>query len=277
MDALLADPGYAAVFVIALLGAGLIAGLLAGLFGVGGGIVIVPVLFNMLPLIGVPAEHTMHLAVGTSLATIIPTAISSSRSHAKKGSVDFALLKVWGPVIFIGALIGAWVGGRAKSEMLVAIFAVIALLVAVHLATRKEGQHLREGLPGEPWRGLMGFLVGFISVMMGIGGGTLGVPTMTLCGIPIRRAVGTAAALGLIIAIPGTATFLWSGLGVPGLPPFSIGYVNVIAFVILVPMTILAAPLGAKLAHRLPPNWLRRAFSIFLLFTSARMFWSLFS
>lgn len=275
MDALLADPAYAAVFIGALLGAGIIAGILAGLFGVGGGIIIVPVLFLMLPILGVPDEIRMHLAVGTSLATIIPTAISSTRSHAKKGSVDFALLKVWGPAIFIGALLGAMVGGRAKGELLVAIFAVIAIVVAIYMAVRKEGQHLRESLPGEPGRSAMGFLLGFISVMMGIGGGTLGVPTMTLCGFPIRRAVGTAAAIGLIIAIPGSATFLWSGLGAENLPPFSIGYVNIVAFAFLVPMTILAAPLGAKLAHRLPPDWLRRAFAIFLAITSLRMAWSL--
>jgi len=258
-------------FALTLLGAGIFAGILAGLLGVGGGIVIVPVLYNLFTQLDLDPAIRMHLAVGTSLATIIPTAISSARSHHKKQAVDFGLLKSWGATIAIGVLIGSTIAAYLSGESLQAVFGVVALAVALNMAFGKQSWRLGEQLPREPARGLMGMVIGGFSSMMGIGGGTLSVPIMTLYNMPVHRAVGTASAIGLIIAVPGAISFVVSGWGTEGLPPFSIGYVSLLGFALIVPMTILAAPWGAKLAHALPVIWLKRAFAVFLALTGMRM------
>lgn len=276
LETFLADPGFALSFAGALLATGTIAGVLAGLLGVGGGIVIVPVLFLLFPLLGVDDSVRMHLAVGTSLATIIPTSIMSARAHHRRGGVDFQLLKSWGPAILIGVVVGGYVGGMVKGEVLTLVFAVVAILVAANMTLRKEGMILTESLPDQPVRSLLGMVVGMFSVVMGIGGGTLSVPLLTACNYPIRRAVGTASAIGLIIAVPGSITFILSGLGQPGLPPGSLGYANLIGFALIVPATMAFAPVGAKIAHTINPAHLRKAFAFFLLLTSLRMFYSVF-
>jgi len=257
-----------------LLATGALAGVLAGLLGVGGGIVIVPVLFLLFPLLGIDESIRMHLAVGTSLATIIPTSIVSARSHYKRGGVDFELLKSWGPAIFIGVVIGGLFGGKARGETLTLIFAVVALLVAANMSFRKEGMILAETLPGGLLRNAIGLVIGLFSVLMGIGGGTLSVPILTAFNYPIRRAVGTAAAIGLIIAVPGAITFILSGLNAANLPPGSLGYANLFGFALIVPATMAMAPVGAKIAHTIDPGNLRKAFAFFLLLTSLRMFYS---
>jgi len=276
LDTLLAAPGFYALFAIALLSTGAIAGVLAGLLGVGGGIVIVPVLFLLFPLLGVHDSVLMHLAVGTSLATIIPTAIISARAHHKRGGVDFALLKSWGPAIFVGVLIGGYFGSSVKGETLTLIFAVVAILVAINMIFRKEGVILADALPTGIAHHAIALVIGMFSVVMGIGGGTLGVPILTLFNYPIRRAVGTAAAIGLIIALPGSASFILSGLGNPDLPAGSLGYANMIGFALIVPATMMMAPVGAKIAHTINPTNLRKAFAFFLMLTSLRMFYSVF-
>lgn len=258
-------------FALILLGAGLFAGLLAGLLGVGGGIVVVPVLYHLFTQLDLDPAIRMHLAVGTSLATIIPTAISSARSHHKKQAVDFTLLKSWGPAIAVGVLIGATIASFLSGESLQAVFGIVALVVALNMAFGKQSWRLGDQLPNEPARGLMGVVIGGFSSMMGIGGGTLSVPIMTLFNVPVHRAVGTASAIGLIIAVPGAISFVISGWGVDGLPPFSLGHVSLLGFALIVPMTILAAPWGAKLAHALPVVWLKRAFAVFLALTGVRM------
>jgi len=275
METFHADPGFLLLFSGALLVTGLIAGVLAGLLGVGGGIVIVPVLFNIFLWLGIDESIRMHLAVGTSLATIIPTSIMSARSHFKRGGIDVDLLKSWGPAIFIGVLAGTYFGGNARGEVLTAIFASVALFVAANMALRKEGMVLAQSLPGGIARFVMGLVVGTFSVMMGIGGGTLSVPLLTAFNFPIRRAVGTASAIGFIIAVPGSIGFILAGLGEPSLPPLSFGYANLIGFALIVPMTMLMAPVGARIAHTIPPKALRLAFAFFLLVTSVRMFLSL--
>lgn len=275
METFLADPGYFLLFSGTLLLTGLIAGVLAGLLGVGGGIVIVPVLFNMFLLLGIDESVRMHLAVGTSLATIIPTSIMSARSHFKRGGIDIDLLKTWGPAIFLGVLAGTYFGGNARGETLTAVFAVIALLVAVNMAFRKEGMIVAEALPGGIWRFLLGLVVGTFSVMMGIGGGTLSVPLLTAFNYPIRRAIGTASAIGFIISVPGAIGFILAGLSVPNLPPASLGYANLIGFALIVPATMTMAPFGARIAHAIKPKTLRLAFGFFLFVTSIRMFISL--
>jgi uncharacterized membrane protein YfcA len=262
-------------FAFALLATGAVAGVLAGLLGVGGGIVIVPVLFNLLPFLGVDESVLMHVAVGTSLATIIPTSIISARAHHKRGGLDLELLKSIGPLIFIGVVLGTVLGGNVRGEILTGIFAAVALLVAANMAFRREGMILAESLPTGPLRWLLGMIIGGFSVMMGIGGGTLSVPLLTAFNVPIRRAVGTASAIGLVIGVPGATGFILAGLGEPNLPPGNLGYANLIGVALIIPMTMLTAPLGAKIAHSINPALLRKAFAVFLLLTALKMGFSL--
>ncbi|WMS42117.1 sulfite exporter TauE/SafE family protein [Acuticoccus sp. MNP-M23] len=263
------------LFAAVLAVAGALAGLIAGLLGVGGGIVIVPVLFYLLPAAGVPEDLCMHMAVATSLATIVTTSIISARSHYKRGGVDVALLKGLAPAIVLGAVIGVILGGKASGSTLTLIFAVIALIVSVHMAFFKGRQIGTGGVPGQPVRSLIGLIIGGISVVMGIGGGTLSVPIFSLSGMEMRRAVGTAAAIGLLIALPGTIGFAITGWGEPGLPQGSVGYVSLIGFALIAPLSMLFAPLGAKLAHTIPQVWLSRVFALFLVATSIKMLTSL--
>ncbi len=260
---------------LGLLVTGVAAGILAGLLGVGGGIVIVPVLFHIFTGLDVDEAIRMHLAVGTSLATIIPTSIRSMRAHAKKGAVDYEIMKAWGLPILVGVIIGAWAAARVDGRVLTGIFASFALLAAFNLAFGKENWRLGAALPSKPVQSLMAGGMGVLSTMMGIGAGTFGVTIMTLYNVAIHRAVATAAGLGIFIAIPGTIGFLISGVGVAGRPLFSVGYVNLVGFAFIAVATVAAAPWGVKLAHALPRETLKKAFAFFLVLTSMRMFWSL--
>jgi uncharacterized membrane protein YfcA len=224
-------------------------------------------------MLGIDESVRMHLAVGTSLATIILTSIMSARAHARRGAMDRGLLRTYAPGIVAGVLVGAFLGARARGELLVLIFASVALVVAVDMALRRRTVHLASA----PLTGLsaqvIGFFIGGFSAVMGIGGGTFSVPAFTLMKVPVHRAVGTAAAIGLLISIPGALGFLWNGLGNPNLPPGSVGYVSLPALIAIVPGTMLCAPLGARIAHAISDRALRIAFAIFLLITSARMFY----
>jgi uncharacterized protein len=267
--------GWLAGLVVALLATGIIAGLLAGLLGVGGGIVVVPVLYHLFTLLGVDESVKMHVAVGTSLATIIPASIMSSRAHAKKGNLDVSLLRTWGPALLVGVLIGIAISGYLRGTTLTAIFAVVALLVAANMAFRSKGLALTDALPPTPFKQIIGTLVGGFSTLMGIGGGTLSVPLLTAFGYPIHRAVGTAAAIGMVISLPGAIGFLINGLGVPNRPPLSLGYINLAGLALIVPMTMMMAPIGARIAHAVNANRLRQVFAFFLFLTSLRMLYGL--
>ncbi|MFN3075396.1 MAG: sulfite exporter TauE/SafE family protein [Alphaproteobacteria bacterium] len=255
----------------ALIATGAIAGILSGLLGVGGGIVIVPVLYHLFGLLGLDEAVRMHVAVGTSLATIVPTAAVSSRAHFRRGSVDGELLKFWRGWILTGVILGTGLAGWVKGPVLSGVFAVVALLVSINLSLRSGGIVLADALPPPPLRRFLAVLIGAFSAMMGIGGGTLSVPILVAYSYPIHRAVGTASAIGLLIGIPGTIGFVWSGLGAPGLPAASLGYVNLIGFALIVPTTMLMAPIGARIAHAINPAGLRKAFAVFLFLTSIRM------
>lgn len=265
------------MFAVGLLATGIIAGVIAGLLGVGGGIVIVPVLFHIFTTLGIDESIRMHLAVGTSLGTIIPTSIRSVRAHHKKGAVDWALLKRWAFPMLLGVVVGTVLASYVDGQVLTGIFAVFALVIAANLAFGREEWRLGDELPSMPVQSGIAAVIGGLSSMMGIGGGTFGVTTMTLFGRPIHNAVATSAGLGLIISVPGAIGFLVSGWTVPGLPPFSIGYVNFIGLALIVPMTVLAAPWGAALAHKISRKTLARAFAFFLLATSIKMMMGLFA
>ena len=266
------DTGTIILLAAALLGAGAFAGVLAGLLGVGGGIVIVPVLFHIFQFLDVDLSVAMHLAVGTSLSTIIATSISSLNAHNKRGAVDWNLLKSFGPAVAVGVIAGTIVAGMVSGATLTAVFAVLALVIAAHLAFASEKLRLADAVPRGAARFGIGNLIGGLSTMMGIGGGTFTVPTLVMCNYPVHKAVGTASAVGLIIAVPGTIGFVISGIGAANLPAFSFGFVNLLGFFFLVPMTVVMAPVGARLAHGMNQRWLRRAFALFLAITSIRMF-----
>ena len=254
-----------------LLLTGAFAGVLAGLLGVGGGIVIVGALFYVFSSLEYPAETMMHVCVATSLATIVVTSARSLQAHWRKGAVDTALLKGWAPGLIVGACLGVLAAEGLKSEALMLIFAVIAFLVALHMAFGSANWRLADAPPkGGKQIGLSGG-VGFLSTLMGIGGGTFGVPLLTLFNAPVHRAVATSAGFGLIIALPAAIGFIVAGWGAEARPPFMLGYVNLPAFAIIIPMTILTAPIGARLAHRMNPRPLKLLFALFLAVTALNM------
>lgn len=276
MDLLISHgPWWLAGLAVALVATGLLAGLLAGLLGVGGGIVIVPVLFHLFSLLGVDPSVRMHVAVGTSLATIIPTSLMSSRAHRRRGSLDLALIRRLLPGVLLGVAMGAVASRYLAGPWLTAVFGCVALVVAVQMGFKREGSAWRDGLPGPLATGGIGAGIGGLSTLMGIGGGTLGVPILANLKVPMHTAVGTGALLGTVISIPGAAAFLVNGLGVPLRPPFSLGYVNLLGCALIVPATMVSTRWGAALAHRINPKRLRQVFAAFLALTAARMLLSL--
>jgi uncharacterized membrane protein YfcA len=271
------DPLWLAALAAAMAATGLVSGTLAGLLGVGGGIVIVPLLFNVFPLFGIPEAIQMKVAVATSLATIIPTSIQSARKHHATGTMDVALLRSIWPAMLAGVALGTFIGVFVRGEGMTAVFAIVALLVALNMGFTGVDFKVADAVPAGPPRAALGIGIGSVSAMMGIGGGTLGVPILSMFGYPIRAAVATASAFGLIISIPATIGFVLGGWNDARVPPFSLGYVSLIGFALIAPTSILATPWGVKLAHTIPPLWLKRAFAVFLAVTSLRMFWSLFA
>jgi uncharacterized membrane protein YfcA len=272
-----ASGGELGTFALGLVMAGVVGGLVAGMLGVGAGIVIVPVLYHVLALMGVDPDIRMHIAVGTSLATIIPTSFSSARSHNAKGAVDWQLLRRWVVPMVVGVLIGSGLAGIARGQWLALFFALVAMPVAVQLALFAEHKRIADHLPTGICGLLMPAAIGGVSTMMGIGGGTVGVPTMTLCGYPIHRAVGTASAFGAIIAVPGTIGAIIAGWHASHLPPYSLGYVNLLGFLLIAPASYFVAPFGAQIAHLTDVKRLRLLFAFFIAVTAARMLYDALS
>lgn len=262
--------------LLALVTTGVFAGILAGLLGVGGGIVIVPVLFFLFQSFGVSPESAMLVATATSLATIVPTSISSMRSHHKKGNVDFNLLKRLAVFILVGVLVGSWLVTRVEGSILTILFGIIAVLAALNMLFRTGKSPLFQQLPNATGQTVMGTSIGFFSSMVGIGGGTISVPLLTLYNYPAHKAVGTAAAIGLIISLPGVLTMLILGSTPTDAPPGTFGLVNLFGFICIVPLTVLFAPLGASLAAKLDAAKLKKIFAFVLLFTGLRMLSQLF-
>jgi uncharacterized membrane protein YfcA len=260
-------------FVVGLLATGVVSGIAAGLLGIGGGAVIVPALSNALLLMGYDGEIVQHVAVGTSLAIIIPTGIMSARSHHKRGAVDMNVFKLWVPFIVVGTFVGGLMAGLFSANMLRIVFAVMAFLIAANIIFGLQTKVMGHLKGSSPTHRISAFVVGYISSLMGIGGGSLTVPTLVAFGDTMHKAVGTSAAIGVAIALSGTAGFLISGWGVPNLPPLSIGYINIVALVLVGVLAAVFAPMGAALAHKLDQKTLKRVFAVFLVLVGLNMLW----
>ncbi len=257
--------------MLPLAGAGLLAGFLAGLFGVGGGVILTPALYALYLQQGVDPAIAMHVAVGTTLATIAPTSLNSARGHARRGSVDWAMLKGWAPAMVFGVVIGTLIAGQVTSRVLLLVFGGMLTVVSLYMILAADRVRLAKDLPGPPWREVIGGTIGTISTMVGIGGTSMLAPTMVLCGRPMRQAVGSSAAMGSLVALCAMLGFMAIGAGASGRPDGSLGYVNLTGVLALVPMTLIFTPLGVAAAHRLPMGILRRIFGAFLLLTAFKL------
>jgi uncharacterized protein len=250
---------------------GALAGVIAGLLGVGGGIVLVPAFLYTFTALGYDGPMIMQVCLATSLATIVFTSQRSVRAHAKKGAVDVAILRRWGPGIASGAVLGVLIAGGMKTTALMVVFGVLGTLVGLYLAFGRDGWRLGEQLPTGIGRAVTSVVIGFLSVLMGIGGGSFGVPLMRLYGVPIHRAVGTASGFGLMIAIPSVIGFLAQGWDAPDLPPWTVGLVNLPAFLIVIGVTLVTTTWGVRLAHWMNPRPLKLAFAGFIMLMALNM------
>ena len=248
---------------------GAFAGVVAGLLGVGGGIVLVPAFFCAFSALGFGGPQLMQVCLATSLATIVVTSVKSVRAHNRRGAVDWDILRGWGPWIAAGALVGVVAASGLRSVVLQGIFGVLGTAVGLYLAFGRDTWRLGEVMPKGVPRAATGSILGFLSVLMGIGGGSFGVPLMALFSVPIHRAVATAAGFGVIIAAPSVVGFLL--IQPEQMPPYTVGLVNLPAFLVVIAMTLITTPLGVKLAHAMDPKPLKRAFAVFILLMAANM------
>ncbi|PVE23782.1 hypothetical protein DC522_14380 [Microvirga sp. KLBC 81] len=264
--------------VVALLAAGAITGLLAGVFGVGGGAVAVPILYELFRLLAVPDEVRMPLCVGTSLAIIVPTSIRSFQAHRAKGMVDMSILKVWAGPVVLGVAVGSVIARYAPADLFKGVFVLVAGVSAIRLLFGKETWRLGLDMPARPIMLAYGGLIGVLSALMGIGGGQLSNLFMTFYSRPIHQAVATSSGLGILISIPGALGYIYAGwphmAEYPTVaafqPPLALGYVSLLGVLLFIPTSTWMAPIGARLAHRLSKRRLEVAFGIFLLLVCAR-------
>jgi uncharacterized membrane protein YfcA len=264
------DPG---ILALGLALAGIVCGLASGILGIGGGIVIVPILYHVLATLGVEESVRMHVAVGTSLATMIPASVVAM--HGRDGNVDWPLARRWALPVLPGVLVGCALLVSVSERTLAIVFAVTAFIVAVQLAfgaNWRMAAALPEGLTGYT----LPALCGGVSVLTGIEGTATGGPAMTLFGMALPRASATASKLTAIVAIPGTIAAVVAGLHAPGLPPWSFGYVNAIGFLLIAPSAFLA-PLGARIADQIDQKRMRAVFAFFIAVVTARMLWDAFA
>jgi uncharacterized membrane protein YfcA len=264
--------------VIALLAAGALTGLLAGVFGVGGGAVAVPILYELFRILEVPDEVRMPLCVGTSLAIIIPTSIRSFNAHRAKGAVDMSILKVWAVPVVVGVAMGSIIARFAPADLFKAVFVVVAGVSAIRLLFGKDTWRFGLDMPAKPIMVIYGWIIGVLSALMGIGGGQLSNLFMTFYNRPIHQAVATSSGLGILISIPGALGYIYAGWPhmakypdvVAFQLPLALGYISLLGFLLFIPTSTWMAPVGARLAHRLSKRRLEVAFGIFLLLVCAR-------
>lgn len=256
---------FAAILIVV----GAIAGVISGLLGVGGGIVLVPAFFYLFSALGYQSADLMQICVATSLATIIVTSVRSVMAHHRKGAVDWALLKSWALPIAVGAVVGVFTVAHLHTRTLQIIFGVMLLLIALYMIVGRASWRISDHPPGRVFRTWFGPLMGFLSVLLGIGGGSIGTPMQTLHNIPIHRAVATSSGFGILIALPSALGFLLTP--VENAPPLTVGAVNIPAFLIVIAVSVLTAPWGASLAHRLNPKKLKLVFALFLMLVALNM------
>jgi uncharacterized membrane protein YfcA len=259
----------------ALLAAGVVTGLLAGLLGIGGGGILVPVLYELFGALGADDAVRMHLAVGTSLAVIVPTSLRSFAGHRARGAVDLDLVKSMALWVVAGVGLGAVLARYANQDALKAVWVAAASLISLKLFFGRQDWRLGDAVPGQPFRALYGGFVGLVSTLMSIGGGIFITALLTLYGQPMQRAVATSSAFGPIIAIPGALGFIWAGWHAAGRPPGSLGYVSVLGALLIIPTSVLAAPLGVRIAHGISRRKLELAFATFLVVVGLRFLFSL--
>jgi uncharacterized protein len=264
--------------VVALLAAGAITGLLAGVFGVGGGAVAVPILYELFRILEVPDDIRMPLCVGTSLAIIIPTSIRSFNAHRAKGAVDMSILRVWAVPVVVGVVMGSIVARYAPADLFKTVFVIVAAISAVRLLFGKDTWRFGLDMPARPIMVAYGWLIGVLSALMGIGGGQLSNLFMTFYNRPIHQAVATSSGLGILISVPGALGYIFAGwphmAEYPNVVafqlPLALGYVSLVGLLLFIPTSTWMAPIGARLAHRLSKRRLEVAFGIFLLLVCAR-------
>lgn len=269
------DPETLWMMIGALALAGAAIGFLAGLFGVGGGAISVPVFFEIFRAMDYPAEIAMPLAVGTSLAVIIPISVNSALGHRKRGTLDMETLRLWALPVLLGVSLGAVIASVAPPAVFQAVFVLVATINATKLLTGGKGWQLAETLPGRWAMRAAGAVIGLVSAIMGIGGGAVSNLYLTLHGVPIHRAISTSAGVGVLIAIPGTIGYILAGLGQEGLPPTSLGFVSGAAFALTIPTSLLTTRLGVALAHKLSRRSLELAFGSFLALVALRFVYAL--
>jgi len=264
------------LFVLSL--AASVAGFMAGLLGVGGGIIIVPALYYAFTVLDFDIATRMHLSVGTSLAIIIPTSIISTKTHMEYNAVDFKLIKSFGIFILLGVIGGTFLAVNLKTPAFVLFFSVMAFIVGLFFIFFREQLLKNPKMISDSAKNVSGVIIGFISVLLGIGGGSLMVPFMRTFGYDIRRSIGTAAGVGFLIAVFGTITMITGGKIVDNLStPYSFGYVNLLGFLVFVPVTMIMARVGAKAVYKIDKNILSKIFGIFLIIVSIRSFFEYLS
>ncbi len=274
MEALISFSPDFLIIIFVLFGVGAIAGIAAGMFGIGGGVVIVPALYYLAPLIGFHGTYEMQMIMGTTLATIVFTGISSSYSHLKYKEVSWEVIRKWTPAMFIGALIGAYLNTLADASVLTAIFAVFCILIGLKMFFSVGEKPLFKSLPNFFANQGIASFIGAFSAMMGVGGGTLSVPSLTAFNYSIKVASGTSSLLGSIVALAGSAGYIIAGWDITDLPAHSIGFINWLALLLIVPASMLFAPLGTRIAHKMSNTSLEKLFAVILWVSSAKMLYN---
>jgi uncharacterized protein len=256
---------------LGLIALGALTGFFAGLLGIGGGLIMVPCIHYLLVHAGVADAITMHIAIGTSLLVIIPTGLMSARAHAKRGNFDRSIFNQMAPGILVGVILGAGVADLLPTQDLKIVFAGVTALIAFTMFTDPTRFRIDDHMPSRIITTVCATIFGALASLMGVAGGAMNTPYMTLFNVPIHRAVATSAALGVVLAIPGAIGYALIGQGATGLPPFSIGYLSLPIAALLLPGSMMLAPFGARTAQRLPVKRLRLFFAIFVLIVSAKM------
>ena len=273
------DPHTISWLVMLMVLIGDIGGFLSGLLGAGGGFLFVPALVYVMTTLGYNAEYAMHIAIGTSLAIMVANGAASVRNHHMRGGVDTDLLKDWGPFVVLGVVLGSGLASSLKSQSLTMVFTAITFCMSAYMGFSREdfARAQKADKKAETLHPFFFFAVGLLSSLVGIGGATMTVPFMTWGGVPITRAIGTAAAFGLLISIPGTLGYAIMGAHAAGLPPLSLGFISLPATVLIVPPAIVMSPYGVRVAHRLKKDSLRKIFALLLLMISVKMLYGLIS